>query len=173
MTGIAPATTCATSKRLAIRLHSQCPWLDLNQRPLLYQSNAPTNCATRAYADFKAVRAPCKRFKSHPRLPGLGLSVSLDGDPQTGCPAILVLTGNRSRPPVFALSRLSQARGIAKKLYAVYTGVEPALPTVTGWCSTVKLVDHMSTPAKGCPYLAFQPRSYLRVRAQEHPPVYG
>lgn len=65
-----------------------------------------------------------------------------DGDPPAGYPAFLVLTGNRSYPPVYALSRLSQARGTAKKLYAVYTGVEPALPTVTRRCSTVKLVDH-------------------------------
>ena len=78
---------------------------------------------------------------SHP-LRGVGLNILLDGDPQAGCPAILVLTGNRSYPPVYALSHLSQARGIAKKLYAVYTGLEPALPTVTRWCSTVKLVDH-------------------------------
>ena len=29
-------------------------------------------------------------------LRGLGLNILLDGDPQAGCPAILVLTGNRS-----------------------------------------------------------------------------
>jgi hypothetical protein len=39
-------------------------------------------------------------------------SVSLDGDPQAGYPAIPVLTGNRSRLSVYIshLSRLSQAR---------------------------------------------------------------
>ena len=83
-----------------------------------------------------------QNFESKEPSPrGVGLNILLDGDPQAGYPAILVLTDSRCHLSVFTLSRLSQARGIAKKLYAVYTGVEPALPTVTGWCSTVKLVD--------------------------------
>ena len=44
-------------------------------------------------------------------LHGLGLNILLDGDPQAGYPAILVLTDNQSRLSVFTLSRLSQARG--------------------------------------------------------------
>jgi hypothetical protein len=44
-----------------------------------------------------------------------GSNILSDGDPQAGYPAILVLTGNRSYLSVFTLSRLSQARGIAKK----------------------------------------------------------
>ena len=41
----------------------------------------------------------------------VGSDILPDGDPQAGYPAILVLTGNRSYPSVFTLSRLSQARG--------------------------------------------------------------
>ena len=33
MTGLEPAKTCATSKRLTVWLHTQCPLLDLNQWP--------------------------------------------------------------------------------------------------------------------------------------------
>ena len=40
-----------------------------------------------------------------------GSNILPDGDPQAGCPAILVLTGNRSYPTVYARSRLSQAGG--------------------------------------------------------------
>ena len=42
-----------------------------------------------------------------PSLRGLGLNILSDGDPQAGYPAILVLTGNRSYPSVYALSHLS------------------------------------------------------------------
>ena len=57
--------------------------------------------------------------RSHP-LRGVGLNILSDGDPQAGYPAILVLTGDRSRLSVFTLSYLSQARGIAKAIRGLH-----------------------------------------------------
>ena len=63
MTGIAPATTCATSKRLTVWLHTQCPWLDLNRRPPLYQSGTLTNTELTDHISTPAKRCPYLAFQ--------------------------------------------------------------------------------------------------------------
>ena len=64
-------------------------------------------------------------------LRGLGLNILLDGDPQAGCPAILVLTGNPMVTRPFILSPVSHRREATHYCknrwdYVLPTGFEPA-----------------------------------------------
>lgn len=59
-------------------------------------------------------------------LRGLGLNILLDGDPQAGCPAILVLTGNPMVTRPFLLSPVSHRREVKHHHKNRWAYVSPA-----------------------------------------------